>query len=155
MFVSVKRHLLLRPYYFALLIVALLFFWMLSKPAQSEMSTEKKSLETIVLPKVKTTHFIPEKIIKELSLYGKSEANSRAIVRAEVAGKIVKVSVKKGQYANTGSRLVNIEKSELPERLAEAEAQLAEQELNFKAVKSLNEKGLQGLARLAETKSLY
>ena len=155
MFTSVKRHILLRPYYFALLIVILLLLWMLSAPVQSDLVVEGTPPKTAVLPKVQVTHFIPKKIIKELNLYGKSEANSRAIVRAEVSGKIIKISVKKGQYVNANNRLVNIEKSELPDRLAQAEAQLAEQELNFKAVKSLNDKGLQGRARLAETKSLY
>jgi len=155
MFVSALRHFLLRPYYLALLITVLLIFWMLSAPAQSELMADEKIAEIAPLPKVQTTRFIPQEMTKELNLYGRSEANSRAIVRAEVAGKIIKVSTAKGRYVKSGKNLVNIEKSELPERLAQAEAQLAERELNYKAVKSLNEKGLQGRARLAEMKSLY
>ncbi|MCP4320787.1 MAG: efflux RND transporter periplasmic adaptor subunit [Alteromonadales bacterium] len=155
MFVSAVRHFLLRPYYIALFIIVLLVFWMLSAPAQSELIGGEKTAEIAALPKVETTHFIPQEMTKELSLYGRSEANSRAVIRAEVAGKIITVSTVKGRYVKSGKSLVNIEKSELPERLAQAEAQLAERELNFKAVKSLNDKGLQGRARLAEVKSLY
>jgi multidrug efflux system membrane fusion protein len=155
MLVSALRYLSLRPYYLALFIIVLLSLWMLSSPVQSQLMAKEKDAESIPLPKVQTTHFIPQKKIKELSLYGKSEANSRAVIRAEVAGKIIKTSTVKGQYVKANKSLVNIEKSELPERLAQAEAQLAERELNFKAVKSLNDKGLQGRARLAEMKSLY
>ncbi|GLS92173.1 hemolysin D [Psychromonas marina] len=155
MFLSALRYFLLRPYYLALLIVALLFFWMLSSPAQSELMAQQKETESSPLPKVQTTHFVPEQIIKEINLYAKSEANSRAVVRAEVAGKIIKISTQKGHYVKSGKSLVNIEKSELPERLAQAQAQLNESELNYKAVKSLNDKGLQGRVRLAEVNSLY
>lgn len=155
MLVSAIRHFLSRPYYLALFITALLCFWMLSAPVQSEFLAEEKAPEVEVLPKVQTTHFIPQEMIKELNLYGKSEANSRAIIRAEVAGKIIKLSSQKGHYVQVNNSLANIEKSELPERLAQAEAQLAEHELNYKAVQSLNDKGLQGRARVAEMKSLY
>lgn len=155
MFLSALRYFLLRPYYLALLITGLLFFWMLSSPVQSQLISAEKEAKVVPLPKVETTHFIPQKMIKELSLYGKSEANTRAIVRAEVAGKIIKTSTAKGRYVKKNQSLVNIEKSELPERLAQAEALLAERELNYKAVKSLNDKGLQGRARLAEMNSLF
>jgi len=50
---------------------------------------------------------------------------------------------------------VDIDKSEHPERLAQAKAQLIESELNYKAVKSLNDKGLQGRVSLAEANSVY
>jgi membrane fusion protein, multidrug efflux system len=155
MFASTIRYFVLRPYYLALFIVALLCLWMLSAPVKSELMEQDTQEDLASLPKVQTSHFIPQEIMKELSLYGKSEANSRAVIRAEVAGKIIKISTKKGRYVKINKSLVNIEKSELPERLAEAEAQLAERELNYKAVKSLNDRGLQGRARLAEMKSLY
>lgn len=155
MFVPIMRYFSLRPYYLALFIILLLVFWMLSPPVQSELIDEQETPKSVLLPKVQTTHFIPQKMTKELSLYGKSEANSRAIIRAEVAGKIVKISTAKGHYVKANKSIVNIEKSEIPERLAQAKAEFAERELNYKAVKSLNDKGLQGRARLAEMKSLY
>jgi multidrug efflux system membrane fusion protein len=154
MSISITRYFLLRPYYLALIIIALLVVWMSSAPAQSELTADEKQ-QSSPLPKVQTTHFIPKQIVKEINLYGKSEANSRAVIRAEVAGKIIKISTEKGDYVKSGKSLVNIEKSELPERLSQAKAQLAESELNYNAVKSLNDKGLQGRGRLAEVNSLY
>ncbi|WP_413699808.1 efflux RND transporter periplasmic adaptor subunit [Psychromonas sp. KJ10-10] len=155
MLTSVFRFIALRPYFLALFIIALLILWMLSAPAQSELNETPNEDQEAPLPKVEVTHVVPQQIIKELNLYAKSEANSRAIIRAEVAGKIVNLSAQKGDYVNANTSLINIEKNELPERLAQAEAQLAENELNFDAVKSLNNKGLQGRASVAEMKSLY
>ncbi|PKF60475.1 efflux RND transporter periplasmic adaptor subunit [Psychromonas sp. psych-6C06] len=155
MLASALRYFLLRPYYLALVIVGLLFFWMLSSPAQSQLSNNDPKVDEAPLPKVQTTHFVPQKMVKELNLYGKSEANSRAIIRAEVPGKIIKIGAEKGHYVKRNKSIANIEKSEIPERLAQAEAQLKESELNYKAVKSLNEKGLQGRVRLAEVNSTF
>lgn len=155
MLTSVFRFIALRPYLLALFIITLLVLWMLSAPAQSELNEAQNENQENPLPKVETTHFVPKQIIKELNLYAKSEANSGAIIRAEVAGKILNVSVKKGDHVKANTSLINIEKNELPERLVQAEAQLAENELNYDAVKSLNTKGLQGRASVAQMKSLY
>jgi len=155
MSVSALRYFLLRPYYLALLIILLLVFWMLSAPLNSQISEAEKEPEQLALPTVVTTHFVPEKVVKKLTLYAQSEANSRATIRAQVAGKILQVSQPKGSYVEAGKHLVSIDKSELPEHFAQAQAQLIESELNYNAVKSLNDKGLQGRVLLAEMKSLY
>ncbi|MCW8994737.1 MAG: efflux RND transporter periplasmic adaptor subunit [Psychromonas sp.] len=155
MFARLCRYFSLRPYWIALLITGLLVCWMLLKPTDTALANEpQKAAKEESLPKVQTTHFIPQKITKLLTLYGRSEAHSRAVIRAEVAGKIVAIATEKGRYVGAGTKLVDIEKSELPQRLAQAEALLAERLLNYKAVKSLNEKGLQDRARLAEVNSL-
>jgi len=157
MFASVTRYCLLRPYYLALLITLLLVLWMFSSrdPVPVQLNDKSNVSESAPLPKVSTTHFIPQKMFKRVSLYGKSEANSRAVVRAEVAGKIIRIGAKKGRNVKADRSLANIEKSERPERLAQAEAQLIENELNYKAAKSLHNKGLQGDVYLAEIKSSY
>ena len=155
MSISAIRYILLRPYYLALFIILLLVLWMCSAPAVGQLEATDNTEQSAQLPKVATQHFVPQKRFKTLRLYGKSEANSRAIIRAEVAGKIVNISVQKGNHVDAGNALVRIEKSERPERLAQARAQLIESELNYKAAKSLHKKGLQGDVRLAEIKSAY
>ncbi|MFT6986306.1 MAG: multidrug efflux system membrane fusion protein [Psychromonas sp.] len=154
MFVRLRRYFALRPYWIALFISGLLLFWMLSKPAEQQSSEQPIAAHEEKLPKVQTTHFKPQQMTKFLTLYGKSEANSHAVIRTEVAGKIVKIAIEKGHNVKVNSALVEIEKSELPQRLAQAEALLAERLLNYNAVKSLNDKGLQGRGRLAEVNSL-
>ncbi len=154
MFVRLFHYFALRPYWIALLITGLLLFWMLLSPAESLLSEAQTAANQENLPKVQTTHFKPQKMTKFLTLYGRSEANSRAVIRAEIAGEIVGVSTKKGRYVKRNAGLANIEKNELPQRLAQTEGLLAERLLNYKAVKSLNDKGLQGRVRLAEVNSL-
>ncbi|WP_028863839.1 efflux RND transporter periplasmic adaptor subunit [Psychromonas aquimarina] len=150
----ISNYFLLRPYWLAIIISLLLILWMLSSPEAEPLQAEQHSIKEQILPKVQTTRFTPEKMTKSLTLYGKSEANSRAVIRAEVAGKIVAITTKKGLRVKRGQALLNIEKNELPFRLEQAQALLDERSLNYKAVKSLNDKGLQGRARLAEMKSL-
>lgn len=154
MFARLCHYFALRPYWIALLISGLLLFWMLSKPADEPANELQRAASEENLPKVQITRFTPKKITKSLTLYGRSEANSRAVIRAEVAGKIVKIAAKKGSHVKANAKLADIEKSALPQQLAQAKALLAERLLNYKAVKSLNDKGLQGRARLAEVNSL-
>ena len=153
MFMRLYHYFALRPYWIALLISGLLLFWMLSKPADEPL-TELQPAVKENLPKVQITRFTPEKITKYLTLYGKSEANSHAVIRTEGAGKLVKIAAKKGCYVKANANLANIEKSALPQRLTQAEGLLAERLLNYNAAKSLNDKGLQGRGRLAEMNSL-
>lgn len=144
-----------RPYVIALIITAFLFIWMLIIPSKpvAHLSNDKNSEAT--LPKVQVQTFTPSQVIKNLKLYAKSEANSRTVLRAEIAGKIKSLPQKKGSYVKNKTALVYLERNEVPERLVQAKALLNERQINYKAAKSLNAKGLQGRARLAEMKSLY
>ena len=164
MFSRIITFITLRPYLIALAIVLILLVWMLlpayTKTEDSEDHAPLSNQATVdeqekTLPKVQTTHFKTKKITKFLTLYGKSEANSGAIIRAEVAGKIIRMNSRKGDYVDRNKSIVNIEQSELPAKLKQAKASLIERELTYKAVKSLNDKGLQGRVRLAEENSLF
>lgn len=169
MFSRIIHFITLRPYIIALVIIALLIAWMsfpsfdtapenINDASQlSDPNINKAELngQQVQLPKVQTTHYKTKKITKNLTLYGRSEANSRAVIRAQVAGKIVNIKTLKGAYVERYKNIVNIEKSELPTRLKQAQASLIERELTYKAIKSLNDKGLQGRVRLAEVNSLF
>jgi multidrug efflux system membrane fusion protein len=154
MLARVSHFFSLRPYWVALFITCLLLFWMLSGSSQSDESSVDNELKTDTLPKVQTTHFIPQEITKSLTLYARSEGNMRSMLRAEIAGKVIKIPVNKGSYVKHKKTLVNIDKGEIPTRLEQAKALLNERQLNYDAVKSLNDRGLQAKVRLAETKSL-
>lgn len=169
MFSRIIYFITLRPYIIALAIIALLIVWMsfpflqttpenTSETSQLRDSNTYKSQldqQQALLPKVQTTHYKTQTITKNLTLYGRSEANSGAIIRAQVAGKIISINALKGTYVERYKNIANIEKSELPTRLKQAKASLTERELTYKAVKSLNDKGLQGRVRLAEVNSLF
>ena len=160
-----SRIITLRPYIIALVIIALLIVWMslpaLQSPAKNTINdaqlkdSSSNKLEKTLLPRVQTTHYKTQTITKNLTLYGRSEANSRAVIRAQVAGTIININLLKGAYVERHKNIANIEKSELPTRLKQAKASFIERELTYKAVKSLNDKGLQGRVRLAEVNSLF
>lgn len=150
---SVLNFFTLRPYLIALFIIIVLLFWMLAPQQQVKQTPDPDSEQRVVLPKVQVTHYVSQPITKKITLYGRSEANSRAILRAEIAGKILQLPAQKGDLVKRGGSLVNIEKNELPQRLKQAQALLHERELTYKAVKALNDKGLQERVRLAEANS--
>ncbi|MFT7052544.1 MAG: multidrug efflux system membrane fusion protein [Psychromonas sp.] len=153
MFARIVHFFSLRPYWLALLISGFLFLWMFSGGGENRsLAAETKPKEN--LPQVQITHFIPQPMTKSLTLYARSEAESQVIVRAEVAGAINTTYVERGNYVNIKNNLAEIDKNELPFRLKQAEALLDERQLNYTAVKSLNDKGLQADIRLAEVKSL-
>lgn len=155
MFSFFPRLFTLKPYWLALVISLLLLFWMLSGPAV-ELSEDSSAVEVeSSLPKVQIKHFSAQDMTKYLSLYGRSEANTHAIIRSKIAGEIVQIEKEKGDFVKDQQRLAHIEKSELPLQIEQAEALLAERLLNYNAVKSLNEKGLQGHVRLAEVKHQF
>ena len=154
MFSRIIKSITLKPYLVAIAICIFLLFWMQIPQAQTESTASESELSfnntATILPRVQTSHYISQSITKNMTLYGKSEANRSVIIRAEVAGKIINVNVNKGAYIKRHKSIVNIEKSEIPARLKQAQASLTERELTYKAVKSLNDKGLQGRVRLAE-----
>lgn len=154
MFARCYRYFALRPYWLALLICALLLSWMLIKPGDKPVTEVQSGADKEKLPRVQVTRFTPQQITRTLTLYGKSEASRRAVIRAEVAGKIVAISAQKGRYVTANTDLAKIEKSALPQQLAQAEALLSERLLNFNAAKSLNARGLLDRAALAAANSL-
>lgn len=154
MFIRAWHYLSLRPYWLALLISCGLLLWMLLSSAEPVMDTVLKTAKEENLPKVEITHFIPQKTTKSLTLYGRSQANSRAVIRVKVAGEVVSVEAEKGSIVKNKQNLAVLEKSALSEQLAQTQALFAERLLNYKAAKSLNVKGLQGRARVAEMYSL-
>lgn len=155
MFSAVLRHIQLRPYYLALFIVLALCLWMFSATGKSQPSTDQPIEYDQPLPKVSVRYFTPQKRGKALTLYGKSEASNSAIIRAQVAGKVVSIGAQKGSYVDAGSLIASLEKNERPQRLAQALAQLEESQLNYQAAQSLNNKGLQGDIAVASIKSTY
>ena len=154
MFLRIIKYITVKSYLIAIAIFIVLLFWMLTPHTRTESTISEDELSfnntATILPRVQTSHYVSQPMTKNMTLYGKSEANRSVIIGAEVAGKIIKVNINKGAYIKRHKTIVNIEKSDIPARLKQAKASLTERELTYKAVKSLNDKGLQGRVRLAE-----
>lgn len=82
--------------------------------------------------------------VKTIELYGRTAPNRQARLGAEVAGKIVSLSINKGQLVKQGQVIANIDKRDLDSQLKRAQAMLRVKEKEFNAAKSLKSRGLQG-----------
>ncbi len=76
-----------------------------------------------------------------MTIRGRTEAMSIVDVRARTAGQIVGLNVKKGAYVQKGTILCTLDMGTRAARLAEAEAVLAQAELEYKASVTLMKRG--------------
>ncbi|MCE0559280.1 MULTISPECIES: efflux RND transporter periplasmic adaptor subunit [unclassified Motilimonas] len=154
-FAAFSNWLATRPYIIALVLTLLLFGWMWSgHAAQEEAKHPAKAEEAeVVLPKVRIARFVSQDVVKDLTLYGRSEPNRQAMLSAEVSGKVVEVFAKRGALVKQGEPIVRLEINDRKEQLARAKALLKQREIEYNGAKKLNVQGFQGKARLAEAEA--
>ncbi|MCE2570975.1 efflux RND transporter periplasmic adaptor subunit [Motilimonas eburnea] len=152
---AVSNWLATRPYIIAIFLTVLLLLWMLSGQAQEQTDLhETKQAETEqVLPKVRVAQFVAQSVVKDLTLYGRSEPSRQATLSAEVSGKVVEVYAKRGALVNKGDPIVRLEMNDRKEQLARAKALLRQREIEYNGAKKLSTQGFQGKARLAEAEA--
>ncbi len=138
-----------RPYMLAALIVLILIVWMLSGTSSKPLETEQETSVTEVTPKVKVKRFDAEFVDNTVELYGRTEPDRMTTVKAEVAGRIVKVHAKRGANVTKGQILATIDIKDLESQLVRSKALLAQRELNYQGVESLHQDGYQGKVQLS------
>jgi multidrug efflux system membrane fusion protein len=82
-----------------------------------------------------------EETFDTLTLRGRTEANRHVVVRAETPGRIISDPLRAGTRVEAGALLCQIEPGARAAQLAEAEAALAEAQIEAEAASRLSEKG--------------
>ena len=100
-------------------------------------------------PAVVVTRSVAEPFQDRLALRGRTEADRRVEVRAEIAGLVASEPIRKGAVVAEGDLLCSLAPGERPAALAEARAALRQAEVEYAAALRLSEKGF-----TAETESL-
>ncbi len=146
-----------RPYWLALLLTLLLIGWMWSGHAEQQVESAKPDAEESQavkkLPKVRVQDFVTEAVTRNLSLYGRTEPNRKALLGAEVSGRVVAIYAKRGASVKKGDPIVKLELNDRPKQLARAKAMLKQRQIEYTGIKALSIKGFQGKARLAEAEA--
>ena len=132
-----------QPWLVSLILVVLLSIWLGLGAGHAEEATPKKSVE-IPLAKVSFQTFISSPTYKTIELYGRTAPDRHARLGAEIAGKIVKLNVKKGDKVKAGQAIAQIDKGDLEIQLERASALYRLKQKEFKAAQSLKKRGLQG-----------
>ncbi|QBG36581.1 efflux RND transporter periplasmic adaptor subunit [Litorilituus sediminis] len=141
-----------RPYIIAIIIALTLVLWMASgsnataKDADSNGQESKEAVKAQV--KVETHH--AQDVFRTVELYGRTEPDRVTTLKAEVRGKIVEVSAKRGSRVEKGQIIAQIALNDLPSQLTRSKALLKQREIEYQGVLKLNEKGYQGRVQLAQ-----
>ncbi|WP_394145789.1 efflux RND transporter periplasmic adaptor subunit [Vibrio atypicus] len=141
---SFTRFIAARPYIVSLVVVLLLSIWLGLGALNAEESPPDKSVQEVPLAKVAFETFSAQKTYKSIDLYGRTAPDKEAKLGAEIAGKIVQLTVAKGESVKRGQTIAQIDKGDLDIQLERARAMLKVREKEFKAAQSLKDRGLQG-----------
>jgi len=115
---------------------------------EAPKSMEAQAEETV--PEVRVILSVAEERLREVVLFGRTEAVDAADIAAETSGRVVKKAVEKGAWVKKGQVLLQLAMDDRKARLAEAEAKVKFQEIAFNAAQRLSKKQFQSRVRLAE-----
>ncbi|MCW8345205.1 efflux RND transporter periplasmic adaptor subunit [Vibrio sp. ZSDZ65] len=133
-----------RPWLISLLFILGLAVWLGLGALRAEESNPSTSPEVTPLARVVFQSFVAESIDKKIELYGRTAPDRTAKLGAEIAGKIIGLSVRKGDRVKAGQAIAQIDKGDLAIQLERAQAMLNVRQQEFNASKSLKSRGLQG-----------
>jgi len=138
----------------AVAIAAGSFLWvasgMVAKEPLAESQIASLPVKEAPAPLVRVQKSVAQIRVREVTLFGRTEAINTANIAAETTGRIVKRSAEKGDQVKKGSIILNIDIDNRRVKLDEAEADVDYQEIAYNAAKKLSNKQFQSRVKLAE-----
>ena len=145
-----------RGHYIALGATAIITAWMLSGLATKEAPVASGAVVSAVkndVFAVQVERFHAENITPELAIHGETAPNRRVALTSELAGKVIKLLAREGDFVKKGQVIIEIDPQDKPQKLLQAKALLRQRVLEHQANQSLIDKGLQNKTRLAQSES--
>ncbi len=141
------------PWIISLLLVLLLGLWMASGHIQAgaEQAPEAEARDEQPLPRVRVKPVQLEQVSRRITLYGRSRADRHSEIRSRISGRVLSLSVERGDRVRQGQELMRIDLDNREQQLTAARALLAQRELEYQSSKKLNTQGYQGKAKLAQS----
>jgi membrane fusion protein, multidrug efflux system len=150
-----KRGRIKSSHVIAVLLAVGAFLWVASGMVAKEMPTETEvedlPEQKVILPLVRVRQSTALPRVREVTLFGRTEAINQADIAAETSGRIIRKSVEKGQFVKKGDVILNIDIDDRRAKLEEAEAEVDYQEIAYNASKKLSTKQFQSRVKLAES----
>jgi multidrug efflux system membrane fusion protein len=116
------------------------------RPARADMAAEQAAPPPQA---VRVRRVEPRPWQRQIIARGRTEATRSVKIRAETAGRIVRIGADKGQTVKAGALIVEIDAADRPAQLAEARALLKQREMEYEAARSLSRKGFRAETQLA------
>lgn len=142
-----------QPAWIALLIFVILCLWIASGSFAADPENQGSKAADITLPKVRTSILNADQVSRDITLYGRTEPDRMATLRAELKGQVIELFFTEGQQVKKGQKLVAIDANDLTQRLSSAKASLRQREIELKGARSLGKKGYQSEANLAQAEA--
>jgi multidrug efflux system membrane fusion protein len=144
-----------QPFWIALAIFVLLSLWVASGMMFTEEQDDSQARKLAKhkaspLVKVKVERTAAHQVTREISLYGRTEPDRLATLRAEVEGLVEEIFAQEGDFVKKGQKLIAIETSELSNLLTSAKASMKQREMELEGAKSLGQQGYQSKVNLAQ-----
>ncbi|MDO6426272.1 efflux RND transporter periplasmic adaptor subunit [Thalassotalea sp. 1_MG-2023] len=139
-----------RPYILAIIISILLILWMLSGMFQVKVSAAENEQPQEVIPKVKVETMYADAVSDAIELYGRTAPDRITTLKAEISGQVLKVHANRGAAVSQGQKIITLASNELPAQLNQAKALLAQREIEYRGIKTLNADGYQGEVQLSQ-----
>lgn len=91
---------------------------------------------------VRVVESVAEARSRRVVLRGRTEPNRQVVLKAETMGRVAAIEAERGRRVAEGQRIVELAEDDRPARLAEARALLAQRDVEFKASRTLVERGV-------------
>jgi multidrug efflux system membrane fusion protein len=101
------------------------------------------------LPRVRVAVSEARPIRREIVVYGRTEPERDVVVRAETYGRVEEILVDKGERVAGGEPILRLDRRERTAQVAQAEALVAQRELEYRAATQLGERGFQAQTQVA------
>ncbi len=102
------------------------------------------------VPRVQVMTSTAKTKIREITLYGRTEADRTVEVSAETAGRIISMDLVEGKVVRAGDVLAHLSQDDRKARLDDAQAQVKYHELLYEAARKLSQKKFTSEVKLAE-----
>jgi membrane fusion protein, multidrug efflux system len=167
---SIANTLYRRPWILAICIVLVLLIWMVTGEQPSESNdnavvindikdeqTQEKSKADQLIKKQKTKVRVrlseAAQVNRVIDLHGKTEAARQSTITAETSGRVESILVARGSFVKKGTLLIELDMQDRAAKLAQAEAEMRQRQLEFDGAKKLGQKGYNAQTLLAEAAS--
>lgn len=139
-----------QPVWIALFIFIALCIWVASGHLTAQDAQPQRASQKVELTKVKVETLYAEQVNREISLYGRTEPDRFATLRAEVKGQVTDIFVQEGQLVKQGQKILSLDSNDLKAQLRSARSILKQREIELEGAQSLGKKGFQSQSALAQ-----
>ncbi len=146
-----------RSYFLAAGIIGLVALWMLSgvlfggDPTADTADDSQAAAQAV--PQVRVAAISAQTMVERVTINARSEPVRMVDLRTEVNGRVVALPVERGERVEAGTVLIELDRQDRLEAVAEARAILAQRRTEATAARELSDRGFTSDIRRAETEA--